>query len=298
MLPEAVKYVPYYFTLGLSEVEEDGFSLFNYEITDLPDWLEVDRETNEIYGVPMSSGTYEFSVDYEYALVEEFAGGSFTVLYSLTVLDNSNSNVQRPNDYDIDKNVGTEDPNSPNRYLLTEYSDEDFVINGPYLEFYRLYIDGVERIKGVDYSVREGSTVITIFEQTFRSVGEGTHTIAAEFRGTDADGKTSVKQVAQNYTLTISRPSSSGGGSSGGGGAAASASYGITVPSIPNCTITVSPTSASANAQVTLTVRPDAGYTLTALTVTGPNGEEITLIPAGEYEYAFIMPNGKVDIAA
>ena len=306
-LPDAVKYVPYSSTLEFSEPDAQRYQLYSYEVNDLPDWLEVDSETDEIYGVPMSSETYVFSVMCVWKVIDGVSVLPLNVRFSVTVLDNSNSNVnvQLPNDYDIIENVGSEDPKDPNNYLLTEYRSEEFVIDGPYVEFYRLLIDGVERTRDVDYTVREGSTVITIKEQTFRSVGEGTHTIAAEFRQIDSNGKQTVKQVAQNYTLTIKRPNSSGGGGAGGSGGgggggagAGSTGYSVATPDIPNCTVTVSPASASAGTVVTLTVQPDAGYELASLTVTGPNGERLTLTQIGDNQYTFQMPGGNVDISA
>lgn len=312
-LPNAVKYVPYSFALGLSALEDEGYSLSSYEVSGLPDWLEIDPETYKVYGVPMTSETYEFSAVYVYVLDGETITAD--VSYSLTVLDNSNSNVKLPNDYEILENIGTKDPDDPDNYLLTEYRDEKFIIDAPYEEFYRLLIDGVERTRDTDYTAEEGSVVLTIKAETFQEVGEGTHTVAADFRGNDASGRPTANTVSQNYTLTVNQPNNpgggntgggntggggTGGGGTGGGGGAGSApaSYGINVPDIPNCTVTLSATSASAGTVVTLTVQPYEGYELTTLTVTGPNGERLTLTQVGENQFTFQMPGGNVDISA
>lgn len=279
-LPEGVKFVPYQYSFGEAAEVTAGR---------LPRGLSLDEATGELTGAPLESGSFEFAV----------RKASSTAVYQMTVADNTNSAVQRPNDYDIIENVGTQDPYDPNSFYKEDYSEETFAINGPYEEFYRLLIDGREKIRDVDYTVREGSTIITVRAQTFRDVGEGTHTIAAEFRGKDSSGKDTMRQAAQNYTLTIRRPSDSGGSGSGSGdsGGSSSPTYSIKVPKIPNCTIKVSPTGASEGTRITLTVRPDTGYVLSNLAVTGPKGKQVPLNQTDDYKYTFRMPNGKVDIS-
>lgn len=280
-LPEGVKYVPYSHSFGEAAEVTAGR---------LPRGLSLDTATGELTGAPLESGNFEFTV----------RRASSTAVYQMTVANNTNSAVQRPNDYDIIVNVGTQAPYDPNSFYKEDYSEETFAINGPYEEFYRLLIDGVEKLRDVDYTVREGSTIITVRAQTFRNVGEGTHTIAAEFRGKDSSGKATMKQAAQNYTLTIRRPSDNTGSSdsSGSSGSSGSANYSINVPRIPNCTIKVSPTGASEGTRITMTVRPNTGYVLTELTVTGPKGKQIPLNQTDDYKYTFRMPDSKVDIFA
>lgn len=279
-LPEGVKFVPYSHSFGEAAEVTAGR---------LPRGLSLDEATGELTGAPLESGSFEFTV----------RKASSTAVYQMTVADNTNSAVQRPNDYDIIENVGTQDPYDPNSFYKEDYSEETFAINGPYEEFYRLLIDGREKIRDVDYTVREGSTIITVRAQTFRDVGEGTHTIAAEFRGKDSSGKDTMRQAAQNYTLSIRRPSDNGGSgsSSGDSGGSSSPTYSIKVPKIPNCTIKVSPTGASEGTRITLTVRPDTGYVLSNLAVTGPKGKQVPLNQTDDYKYTFRMPNGKVDIS-
>lgn len=217
--PDGVKYVPYYEEIpAFTHGEEDHYR-FEYELQTgsvLPSGLSLDRESGIVSGVPLASGTWPlaFSVsvyDRESGALVEEAGSE---PYSLTVQSNTDAAVQRPNDYDIIDPVGRPDSGRPGHFYKNAYTEEDLIIDGPYQEFTRLLIDGVEQRKDVDYTVREGSTVITIRSQTFQRVGEGTHTIAAEFRAGGAPDGT-LKRVAQNYTLTLPRPS--GGGSSGGG---------------------------------------------------------------------------------
>lgn len=279
-LPEGVKFVPYSHSFGEAAEITAGR---------LPRGLSLDEATGELTGAPLESGDFEFTV----------RKASSTAVYQMTVANNTNSAVQRPNDYEIIENVGIQDPRDPNSFYMDEYREETFAIAGPYEEFYRLLIDGVEKVRDVDYIVREGSTIITIRTQTFRNVGEGTHTIAAEFRSTDSSGRTSMKQAAQNYTLTIRRPSDNtgSGGSSSGSSGSGSTNYSISLPKIPNCTVKVSPTSASEGTRVTLTVKPNTGYVLSNLAVTGPKGQQIPLNQSGDYKYTFRMPGGKADIS-
>lgn len=307
VLPQGVKYVPYFVRAeeaGFTETPDDpGWELLYYELDGrLPDGLSFDERTAVISGVPMESGTWEIEVKRILPHPEEGenAASVLALPWSLTIESNTNSAVQRPNDYDIIDNVGTQAPYDPNSFYKEDYREENFAINGPYEEFYRLLIDGVERRRDVDYTVREGSTIITVRAQTFRDVGEGTHTIAAEFRGKDSSGKDTMRQAAQNYTLTIRRPSDNGGssGSNSSSDNSGSVIYSIKVPKIPNCTIKIFPTSASEGARITLTVKPNTGYVLSELTVTDSRGKQILLSQADEYKYTFRMPDGKVDISA
>ena len=61
--------------------------------------------------------------------------------------------------------------------------------------------------------------------------------------------------------------------------------------------LSVSPTSAAKGETVVITVKPDTGYTLEALTVTGKNGGEVALTET-DGKYTFTMPAGKVTVAA
>ena len=49
---------------------------------------------------------------------------------------------------------------------------------------------------------------------------------------------------------------------------------------------------------VTITVKPDEGYELDKLTVTGKDGESIKLTDKGDGKYTFKMPASKVEVEA
>lgn len=94
----------------------------------------------------------------------------------------------------------------------------------------------------------------------------------------------------QNGTLTVMDRSS---GSSSG-----SSAYSVTASAADNGTVTVTPKSASKGTTVTITVQPDDGYELAALTVTDANGNQLALTDKGGGKYTFVMPASKVEIKA
>ena len=84
------------------------------------------------------------------------------------------------------------------------------------------------------------------------------------------------------------------GGSSGG-----STRYAVTAPSnVSNGAVTVSPSRASYNQTVTITVTPDEGYELSSLTVTTASGSTISLTKVSDTRYTFTMPRSAVTISA
>lgn len=86
-------------------------------------------------------------------------------------------------------------------------------------------------------------------------------------------------------------PSSSGGGSSSG-------RFTVSVDSGKNGSVTVSPKRAEKGDTVTITVKPNEGYELDKLVVTGKNGGEIKLINEGGGKYTFKMPASRAEIEA
>lgn len=61
-------------------------------------------------------------------------------------------------------------------------------------------------------------------------------------------------------------------------------------------TVTVSPARPHQGDRVTITTQPDEGYKLGEITVTRPNGQKVTLTPAGDGKYTFTQPGVKVTI--
>jgi hypothetical protein len=213
----AVKYVPYSFLFQNNNKYEWNKTTFTLADGSLPKGMEL-RPSGELYGVSTETGTFTFTVRMinSYSTFEDDMRE-----YTLVVLENTDSNVEGETDvnYEIENRV--EDmffidyveigmPGSTVR-------DQIFTSKGGYDEFEALWLDGKELMKDIDYEAKAGSTVITIYEQTFANYfKEGTHTIAAEFR--TQDEKHELNRTAQNFTLTIknSTNNDNSGSSSGG----------------------------------------------------------------------------------
>ena len=100
----------------------------------------------------------------------------------------------------------------------------------------------------------------------------------------------------EDFTLSIdvsaeNRPSS--------GGSGGSTAYPVNTPGkTENGSVTVSTKNTAKGSTVTVTVKPDDGYRLDALTVTDGNGDPLQLTDKGDGRYTFIMPAGKVEVSA
>lgn len=95
------------------------------------------------------------------------------------------------------------------------------------------------------------------------------------------------------YAVWEDIPASSGGG--GGGGRT---SYSVSTGKTGNGTLSLSDTTARRGDTVTITVKPDKGYTLETLTVTDSRGSALTLTDKGSGKFAFTMPSGSVTVNA
>lgn len=231
---KAVKYVPY-----SAKLTTDNYIPWNkvkfYEAS----YTETEKEkgyglpeglylypSGEVYGVPQETGTYKFK-----AKAVHTAFNSTEKEFKLTVSENTDGNVEAQIDKDYEINIRVPE-------LIKEVEgDQVFEIAGELAEFKDFWIDGEKLVKDRDYVAEEGSTKITIRAQTLKDSGNGTHTIAAEFR----NGNDEMKKSAQNYSLgerTIKKASTNkgGGGSSGGGGGSSSGSlsvsYDVTLNSV------------------------------------------------------------------
>ena len=115
--------------------------------------------------------------------------------------------------------------------------------------------------------------------------------------GPDASGNVTITVDSPdptNNTYTFAADLTYTGGSSGG-----STRYAVTAPSnVSNGAVTVSPSRASYNQTVTITVTPDEGYELSSLTVTDRNGSTISLTKVSDTRYTFTMPRSAVTISA
>ena len=98
------------------------------------------------------------------------------------------------------------------------------------------------------------------------------------------------------YAVWEDIPASTGGGG-GGGRTSYSVSTGKTGKA-GNGTLSLSDTTARRGDTVTITVKPDKGYTLETLTVTDSRGSALTLTDKGGGKFAFTMPSGSVTVNA
>ena len=74
-------------------------------------------------------------------------------------------------------------------------------------------------------------------------------------------------------------------------------SYPVTISgTTEHGTVTVSTEAAVGGSTVTITMKPDSGYTLGGITVTDSEGNELSLTDNGNGAYTFTMPSGKVEI--
>ena len=82
----------------------------------------------------------------------------------------------------------------------------------------------------------------------------------------------------------------------GGGGGGTVATNTVTVGSVKNGDVAISPKYAAKGTIVTLKIEPDKGYKLDTVTVTDKNGNKIKLTDKGNGEYTFTMPVTKVNV--
>ena len=106
-------------------------------------------------------------------------------------------------------------------------------------------------------------------------------------------GGLTIFQGTTAYAVWEDIPASSGGG--GGGGRT---SYAVSTGKTGNGTLSLSDTTARRGDTVTITVKPDKGYTLETLTVTDSRGSALTLTDKGGGKFAFTMPSGSVTVNA
>ena len=109
-------------------------------------------------------------------------------------------------------------------------------------------------------------------------------------------GGLTIFQGTTAYAVWEDIPASSGGGG-GGGRTSYSVSTGKTGKT-GNGTLSLSDTTARRGDTVTITVKPDKGYTLETITVTDSRGSALTLTDKGGGKFAFTMPSGSVTVNA
>lgn len=275
----------------------------------LPSGLSL-LKNGELYGIPTTTGTYTFTIT---ATCEENILGQSNTwtdskTYTVEIADNADSAavwnyeasvfgddaykilIAIPNE-DNEDNIGegaTKGENSWDNETMLLHS------SGEYETFLdKVFLDSRQLTPGVDYTSEAGSTRLVIKTQTLTNTTRGNHTLTVESRVGDKETGT-LHRVAQNYNLSTRgrTTSSSGSGSSG----SAVQTYALTVAPTANGTVNASITRATAGAQVTLTVTPDAGYILDVINVVGANSVAISPTAGAEGTYTFSMPDCAVTV--
>lgn len=151
--------------------------------------------------------------------------------------------------------------------------------------------------EGVDYTVsglKNGDTLGGTLRMEYQKDGQavtpdvtkaGAYDIAV--LGATAPAGDNYTLTAENGVLTISERAST-----------ATINYSVKLADMANGAVTLSHRYAPRGRTVTLTVTPDEGYALSALTVKTQLGVEIELTDAGEGKYTFVMPAGVVTVRA
>ena len=231
-LVDGVKYVPYSSVIQTSNMYGDDSVEFTVVAGTLPSGVIL-KPNGELYGVPQAAGTWTFTVR---ATFTDLGNAYDEREFTLTIQDNTNSNVWDATDegYELIEFIGewindnqVSDEYDYDTILKDNYETDVFWTEGEFNYFIDLWIDGRQLTRGVDYEAEDGSTRITIYDETFEDTGSGTHTIAAEFREGDPETGT-LKRAAQNYTIDESvpvpsdpRPSRPSGGNTSNTGSSA-----------------------------------------------------------------------------
>ena len=223
-LKDAVQYVPYSYMVSTNNLFD--WNKVTYEMREgkLPDGLQLNSATGEIYGVPRESGEFPVKIQASYT---ESKSPSSSKEYLLTVKEPSNETVFLASDegYEVLQPIGTEIAEGTYEYVIRSFSDQLFVSAGEYSLFVDLWLNGERLTDEVDYTKESGSTKITVKSQTFKDKAKkGSNTIAAEFR--ESNKSNELKRTAQNFTLDVpetnENPSGNNppniGGSTGSGG--------------------------------------------------------------------------------
>jgi len=203
---DGVQFVPYSSVLQTNNMYKANGVEFELVSGTLPSGVRVKRN-GEIYGIPQRSGDFTFTVRATYN-----GQTSESKTFELHIKKNDDEPVYRASDtsYELEQAVGinTESGTADNRYHyelnasdLSTDGTKTFKSKGPYIYFINFWLDGERLYAGTDYEVDEGSTILTLSDSAIRRQGNGTHTLAAEFREGDKEEGT-LKRTAQNYTIT------------------------------------------------------------------------------------------------
>ena len=214
----------------------------------------------------------------------------------------------------------------------TEYGDTNLAYTnaGTYTVYYKATKDNYNDVSGsVEVKIAKDTPTVMISAESTSLVGGGTVKLtvsgvpeggtvtvtqtddrgsAAKTLDLTANGEISVclSNTTAKYTFTVvyvgddnyNGDNASCEVSVTRRAAAPSSGSTVSVPSTPNGTVTVNPSTASKGETVTITTKPSEGYELGSIEVLDKNGDSLKLKDLGNGKYSFVMPDGKVSVEA
>lgn len=90
--------------------------------------------------------------------------------------------------------------NAPASYTLGTNQDVVFTLNGTLEQFTGFYIDGEQLTKDTDYTVREGSVIVTVKASVMEKLSVGSHTLKATYMLGEATSSVTIAKQAQAPT--------------------------------------------------------------------------------------------------
>lgn len=222
---DGVMYVPYSCVIQTNSMYEADALSFSVTSRELPQGMEL-KSNGELYGVPKEDGYFEFVVTAVFSSSDTYKfekDTTYTISapFKLTIKGNTDKNVDAVNyddqGYELLDRVSREvtvvysGVNGDNTPIIDEVIVESdlFRSEGAYDEYLYFYLDGEPLKEGVDFISEEGSTKITILDQTFGYIdmdkGNIPHTLAAEFR----TGEDELRHSAQNIYIKYQKKQTS-----------------------------------------------------------------------------------------
>lgn len=214
-ISEGIKYVPYSDIVATNNIHDWNDVTFELYEGVLPEGIELNADTGELYGNPLETGEFKFTVEAKYTYFEP----SFMEL-TLNVKDNLDDRVYEASDkgYEIEKILGVQsfddadvnsDSDNTHHYVIDETVDEYlFASIGSFSEYNhnnsqndgnrKVWLDGKLLTEGTDYDASEGSTHSNLYDKTINDLPDGRHTIAIEFRE-GGDRSNTLRKTSQNF---------------------------------------------------------------------------------------------------
>ena len=117
-------------------------------------------------------------------------------------LDNVGENAAISGNKPVGDNAGVtyQFISGPASYTLGTQKDAVFTLNGSVDQFVDFYIDGTKLVKGTDYTVQNGSVVITVKASVMEKLSVGSHTLKAIYTLGEATGSVTIEKQAQAPT--------------------------------------------------------------------------------------------------